>query len=68
MTKWLNNMAAKTATYVSGLRKNERGDIVQTLMIIAIAVILVAIVYAALQGSVNTCINSGFTDCFGITG
>jgi hypothetical protein len=69
MKNWLNGIAAKATSYVSSMRSNERGDIVQTLMIIAVAVILIAVVYGALSGAVDNCIgpNGDFTgDCFGV--
>jgi len=66
MTKWLNGIAAKATTTVAKLRENERGDIVQTLMVIAIAVVLIGIVLFGLRESVTDCIDSDFTDCFGI--
>lgn len=66
MTKWLNGIAAKATTAVATMRENERGDIVQTLMVIAIAVVLVGIVLFGLRESVTDCIDSDFANCFGI--
>jgi hypothetical protein len=66
MKTWLNGLAAKATTAVTKMRENERGDIVQTLMIIAIAVVLIGIVLFGLQDSVTECIDSDFNDCFGI--
>ena len=66
MKTWLNGLAAKATTAVTKMRENERGDIVQTLMVIAIAVVLIGIVLFGLRGAVTECINSDFNDCFGI--
>lgn len=66
MKTWLNGLAAKATTAVTKMRENERGDIVQTLMVIAIAVVLVGLVLVGLRGAITDCINSDFSDCFGI--
>ena len=66
MKTWLNGLAAKATTAFAKMRDNERGDIVQTLMIIAIAVVLIGIVLFGLRESINACLDSDFTDCFGV--
>jgi len=66
-----HKIAATATTMIAGLRNrldNERGDIVQTLIIIAISVILGGLVLTALLQGVENCTGSldGDGSCFGI--
>lgn len=68
----MNKLSAKLASFITDVREHandERGDIVQTLIIIGIAVVLGGIVLAGLQPVIQGCLDAlagGGTACFGI--
>ena len=70
----INKMIAKLTSFVADVREHaddEQGDIVQTLIIIGIAVVLGGIVLAGLTPVIQGCLNAlagGGTACFGIAG
>lgn len=70
----IKKLSAKLASFVADVREHaddERGDIVQTLIIIGIAVVLGGIVLAGLTPVIQGCLDAlagGGTACFGIAG
>lgn len=73
MGNFMNKLAAEVTTRFFSLRekaKGENGDIVQTLIVIGIAVALGVLIWGPLSGMITNCLNNleNGQACFGSTG